>query len=188
VSRHSQAGKEKQKVWMTGRRRPSPCGRSPWLAWPPFLWRRLMARCNASRSGSRTEARRVCRRLKEDGPDGLAREIRSSGAVGYLHWPGSLDYTLRYAYHVPRPEGGQDLVLATDSPVQEWWESGHSMPASNSGITAIQLRLNNDGQGEGKLAMPTKVTAGRGAKTFLLADYDKQPVALTDVRRDRVTG
>jgi hypothetical protein len=126
--------------------------------------------------------------MKEDGPDGLAREIRSSGAVGYLHWPGSLDYTLRYAYHVPRPEGGQDLVLATDSPVQQWWESGHSMPASNSGITVIQLRLNNDGQGEGKLAMPTKVTAGRDAKTFLLDDYDKQPVVLTDVRRDRVTG
>jgi len=134
------------------------------------------------------ERERVLLAMNENGPDGLARAVRSSGAVGYLHWPGSLDYTLRYAYPVPRPDGGQDVVLATDSPVQQWWESSRSSPPAYTGITVIQLRLNNDGQGEGKLAMPGMVTAGRDSKTFLLADYDKRRVVLTDVRRDRVTG
>jgi hypothetical protein len=63
-----------------------------------------------------------------------------------------------------------------------------SLPVTYTGITVIQLPLNDDGQREGKLATPAMAKAGRDSKTFLFIDYDKRRVVLTDVRRDRVTG
>src|SRR5262245_12040408 len=42
---------------------------------------------------------RVLAGLKE-GPNQLSEEIREGYAVGYIDWPGGLQYTLRYAYQV----------------------------------------------------------------------------------------
>ena len=46
------------------------------------------------------ERDRVLSALREHGPDKLADAIRMAYAVGYMHWPGGLDYTLRYAYRI----------------------------------------------------------------------------------------
>ena len=103
-------------------------------------------------------------------------------AVGYMHWPGGLDYTLRYAYRIQRPDGGEDVVLATDQPISLWWDSGYSTPSASQSIV-IQLRLNKDGRGEGKLG--TKVVASQNAKTFVVDDFATLPATLLDVQRER---
>ncbi len=131
-----------------------------------------------------TDAERqdVLTALKEGGPKGLTRAIGRSKAVGYIHWPGNIEYTLRYAWRVPRPDGGVDLVLATDTPVSEWWNRPHASVGPADEGTVIEVRVDKDGRGEGKLASADKVTEPAAAKTFVLSDYDKMPAVLTDVR------
>src|SRR5437867_1761590 len=99
------------------------------------------------------ERDRLLSALRE-GPNKLADAIRAGYAVGYMHWPGGLDYTLRYAYRVPRSDGGEDVILGTDQPIRLWWDTESGTPLSSQS-TVIQLRLNKDGRGEGKLG--TKV-------------------------------
>ena len=117
-----------------------------------------------------------------DGPDKLAEAIRAGYAVGYMHWPGGLEYTLRYAYRVPNSNGSEDVVLGTDQPISLWWESGGATPPLSQS-TVVQLRLNKDGRGEGKLG--TRVTTHQHAKTFVIEDFDTLPATLIDVQRER---
>lgn len=93
----------------------------------------------------------------------------------------------RYADRIPRPDGGEDVVLATDRPVWLWWE-GNSTPVTPLAVsqgTIVQLRLGKDGRGEGKLSPVVTVRASKEGKTIALEDYAKQPVVLTDVQRER---
>jgi len=125
--------------------------------------------------------------FKEQGADGLAKAIASSTAVGYLHWPGNLDYTLRYAHRVARPDGGEEIVLATDTPVRMWWVGQESAPASLSLPTIIEVRIGKDGRGEGKIGQPSSVAENQQGHPFALRDFDRERAVLTDVRRERAS-
>jgi len=77
-------------------------------------------------------------------------------------------------------------MLATEYPVNLWWDPAlGAPPTSFGGGTLIQLQLNKDGRGEGKVSVGTKVSASRDGRAFVIEDYAKQPVVLTDVQRDR---
>ena len=69
-----------------------------------------------------SERDRLLSVLKTDGPDKLAESFRQGRVAGYIAWPGHLDYTIRFAYRMPRPDGGEDVILATDYPVHVWWD------------------------------------------------------------------
>lgn len=133
------------------------------------------------------ERREAMTALKEDGAAGLTRTIARNNAVGYIHWPGNLEYTLRYAWRVPRPDGGADLVLATDTPVSEWWTGQHASAPPNDEGTVIEVRVNSDGHGQGKLASIDKVTQ-QGTTTFVLSGFDTLPALMTDVKRAQAAG
>jgi hypothetical protein len=49
----------------------------------------------------------------------------------------------------------------------------------------IELRLNADGQGEGKMSVATKIIHDKDHNTITLENYDIQPVQLTNVKRVR---
>jgi hypothetical protein len=126
--------------------------------------------------------------LKEGGSDKLAEAFRVGPFAGYINLPGNLQYTIRFAYRMSRADGGEDVILATDYPVHLWWDPAlGAAPTSFAHGTVIQLQLNRDGRGEGKLSVGTKLSATKDGKLFALEDYAKQPVVLTDVRRERTT-
>lgn len=127
------------------------------------------------------ERDRVLSDLREKGPGKLVDAIRKEYAVGYLHWPGHQDYTLRYASRVVRSDGGEDVIVATDWPVRMWWDLSRRPDAPDPVV--IQLRLDQDGRGEGKLS--TKVVAPQGEKTLVLDDFATLPSILIDVQRER---
>ena len=47
----------------------------------------------------------------------------------------------------------------------------------------IELRLNGEGEGEGKMSLATKVIYDRERNSVTLENYDLQPVLLTNVKR-----
>lgn len=134
-----------------------------------------------NRWADEAERDRVLSILRDNGADKLGEAVCAASDAGYLHWPGYLDYIVRYAQRIPRPDGGEDVVLARDRPIWLWWESASATPAQCQSTTVIQLRLNKDGRGEGKVSLATKVNVNNEAKTFTLEDYAKQPVVMTDV-------
>jgi hypothetical protein len=118
----------------------------------------------------------------EEGPEKLTNAVWDSRMVGYMHWPGNLQYTIRYAYKTTRPDG-EDIVLATERPISLFWDD-KAKPELH-GYNVIQLRLDKSGHGEGKLG--TKLSPNKSTKTFVLDNYAAQPPLLTDVRRETPT-
>jgi hypothetical protein len=119
-----------------------------------------------------------------NGPKELSHPIASSYAIGYVEWPGALQYILRYAARTTRPDGTQDIVLATDRPMTVWWDGAPKPGAAAEGAyTVIQLRLDKSGKGEGKLSIAENVAADKTAKTIVIEDFGTRPTLLTNVQR-----
>lgn len=117
--------------------------------------------------------------LKERGPDALLEALRDQPEVGHLRSPDSLGYPLRYADQQPLPDGGRRIVLATDRPIG-FWETWQSSRTLEYPFTVIELHMNGDGAGEGKISLATKVIPVRDR--ILLENWAVTPVQLTNVQ------
>lgn len=109
--------------------------------------------------------------------------LKDPGLVGWIHLPGGLDHTIRYARRVTRPDGSVDIVALAEGAVWVWWtpEGNAAGTATNKyPFTAIQIHLPKTGAGEGKLSV-TNVAADKDAG-IVIGDYAQQQALLTDVR------
>jgi hypothetical protein len=127
------------------------------------------------------EARdRLMATFRENGASGLLKALQSEPPVGNIRAPGSLSYDLRYARQLPGEEGGRRIVLATDRPIG-FAEAANNSRTIDYPFTLVELRLDKDGHGEGKLSVATKLTLNDNV--LVIEDYADQPVMLTDVRK-----
>jgi hypothetical protein len=122
--------------------------------------------------------------LFEKGPEKLLDVLRDLPKVGYFKTPESLAYDIHYAQRTPLPDRGERVVLATDRHIR-FWEVARGARTTDYPFTIIELRLNGDGRGEGKLSLATKVIADKKDNTVVLENWGTQPVLLKDVRRER---
>ena len=130
------------------------------------------------------ERNRVLEIVKERGNEQLLEAFRETGAIGYLRWPGGLEYAVRYAHRTTRPDGGSDVVLVVDRPLWVWWPAGVNVaPSSDARFSIVQIRLDRNGRGEGRVANGTGFATNPQAGVQL-TEFDTRPVLLTDVRRD----
>ena len=127
-----------------------------------------------------SERDRLMEIFRSKGPDGLLDALRDLPRVGYLRTPDSLAYDLRYARQMPGEDGGRRIVLITDRPIG-FWEARNRPRTIDYPFTLIEMRLNGDGRGEGKLSIATKITLN--GDVLVLEDYANQPVMLNDIRR-----
>lgn len=118
--------------------------------------------------------------FRKDGGSGLLKVLQAEPPVGTISTPGSLSYDLRYARALPGEEGGRRLVLATDRPIG-FMEAQNSSRTLDYPFTLIELRLDKDGRGEGKLSYATKLTLKDNV--LVIENYANQPVMLNDVRK-----
>ena len=134
-----------------------------------------------NRWSTAAESQRLMTVLKEKGASRLLDALQDAKSVGTIRTPGNLAYDLRFASAEPGEDGGTRIFLVTDRPVS-YWEAVNRPRVSDYPFTFIELRLNPRGDGEGKLALATKII-DRGGKTIELENYDGQPIALSEVRR-----
>ncbi|MEO8074825.1 MAG: hypothetical protein ABI818_00765 [Acidobacteriota bacterium] len=113
-------------------------------------------------------------------PDELLKALQKEPAVGRISTPGSLAYDLRYARQTPGQDGGRQIVLATDRPIG-FWEAQSGSRTLDYPVTRIELHVDKDGHGEGKLAIAVKPTLNENV--LVLEDYAQLPVMLTNVHR-----
>ena len=130
------------------------------------------------------ERDRLLTTLLERGPEKLLDVLQKMPRVGYIRTPNSVGWDLHFARRTSLPDRGERVVLATDRPIG-FWEAANHPRSLDYPFTVIEIRLNADGEGEGKMSIATKITADNDSKTVVLEDYGSQPVMLTSVRRER---
>ena len=125
------------------------------------------------------------RTLLDKGPEKLLDTLQDMPRLGFIRATnGGLGYDLRYALKEKGEDGGERIVLATDRRIG-FWEASHQPRSIDYPFTVIEMHLNADGEGEGKLSLATKITLEKDSKTIVLEDYGNQPVLLTSVKRER---
>jgi hypothetical protein len=135
-----------------------------------------------TRWSTEAERARLISTLKSQGPDKLLDELKDMQPVGTIRTPDSLAYDLRYAHQSPAPDGGRQIVLATDRPIG-FWEASHQPRTIQYPFTVIQMQIGADGRGKGTLSYATKITAH--GNVIELENFATQPVMLTDIKAEK---
>ena len=124
--------------------------------------------------------------MVEKGPEKLLDALQDARPVGHFGAPGNLSWDLRFARRVALPEGGERVVLVTDRRIGVW-EAANQPRSIDYPFTVIELRLNKDGVGEGKMSLATKIIADKENNIVTLENYDIQPVMLNNIRREKAS-
>ena len=103
--------------------------------------------------------------------------------VGGIRTPESLAWDLRYAYQTKLDEGGRRIVLATDRPIG-FREARNSSRSMDYPFTIIEIHLNANDEGEGKILAGTKIYIDK-EKNLVLENYGTQPVRFNNIRRQK---
>ena len=120
--------------------------------------------------------------LEERGPDALLAAMRKTKSVGRIYTTGNLGYDLRFAYQVPLATGGRRIVIGTDRPLS-FYEASSRPRSADYPFTILEMRVDENGRGQGKLVVASKVTAM--GETIELENYTTTPVQLMQVRLDK---
>jgi hypothetical protein len=124
--------------------------------------------------------------MMEKGPDKLLDALQGMPRIGYFRTPNSIGWDLHFARKMPGADGGERVVLVTDRRI-EFWEAANQPRSIDYPFTVIELRLNADGEGEGKMSLATKIIADKEANIVTLENFDLQPVMLSHVKHERAS-
>jgi hypothetical protein len=131
-----------------------------------------------STPGERTKLQQT---LFKKGQDALLDALRDMRSVGRIYTPGSIGYDLRFAEQRSLPDGGRELIFATDRPMS-FWELTNRPRSSQYPFTWVQFRLGPDGRGEGKIAVAARITGEEADDLIEVEDFAIQPVRLENIR------
>ena len=106
--------------------------------------------------------------------------------AGYFRAPGHVGIDIHFARRVPQPDGGERVVLVTDRRIG-FWEATNRPRSIDYPFTVIELRMNDEGEGEGKMSLATRIIADKENNIVTLENYGTQPVLLNNVRRERAS-
>jgi hypothetical protein len=120
--------------------------------------------------------------LADRGQRGLLEALRAMPRAGVVRSPGSFGIELRYAYRVVSPDKTETIVLLAQRPIDAQFQAQRP-GVTNYPFTMAELKLDAKGEGEGALSLATKLTAASERGFARGQDYDKQPMALTQVKR-----
>jgi hypothetical protein len=115
------------------------------------------------------------------GPERLLDALQDMPRAGSIKTPDSLGWDLHFARRTPVADGGERVLLATDRRIG-FWEAANQPRSIDYPFTIVELRLNRDGEGEGKISLATKIIADKENNIVTLENYDLQPVMLTGIK------
>jgi hypothetical protein len=117
--------------------------------------------------------------VKEKGADGLLDAIRKMDEIGRIQSGGSLGYPLRFAREVPLSGGGRRIIIGTDRRMS-FLEVREQPRSVEYPFVVVDIRLNADGKGVGKLMPLAKINTDVD-HIVEIENYASEPVRLTSV-------
>jgi len=118
--------------------------------------------------------------LRTRGADKMLNDLQKAPRVGYIRTPDRIGWDIHFASVSPTEDGGQQIVLATDRPIR-FWEAANLTRTLRYPFTVIEIHLDKNGKGEGKMSVATKISLSKDGKTLELENYSTQPVLLEKV-------
>jgi hypothetical protein len=129
----------------------------------------------------------------EKGQDGLLKVLQKQPVKGRLRMPNRrgpdptqtrLGWDLRYAMQSPLEDGGTRILIATDR-YMSFEEVRQNARSVEYPFTFVEIHLNKDGEGQGKLAVATQLQFDKKKNTIIFENYSSEPVRLTNVKVDK---
>jgi hypothetical protein len=139
-----------------------------------------------NRWASARDEEALSRILVADGPEALLDAVRDTAAAGSIQSPGSLSWSLRFAWQQRTADGGRRIVILTDRPIGGW-EILLGSPTLEYPFSVIELWLDGSGEGEGTLSVATQIAIDPDDGLVNVEGYDPQGVGLTRVTSRRPT-
>jgi hypothetical protein len=124
--------------------------------------------------------------VTQKGPEKLLDALQDMPAVGHFGVTGNLGWDIHFARRMPLPDGGERVVLITDRRIG-FWEETNQPRSIDYPFTFIDIRVNRDGQGEGKMSLATKVIYDKKENMISLENFETSPVQITNVKRETMT-
>jgi len=119
--------------------------------------------------------------LREGGTDVLLRALQKiKEPAGYIRSTGSVGYPLRFAREIQGSDGGRRIIVATDRYVS-FLEATTQPRTIDYPFMLIDIRLDANGKGQGKLMPLAKVTESED-HVVEIENYASEPVRLNEVR------
>jgi len=128
------------------------------------------------------ERERLVETLRTKGSRALLDELSDARSVGTIRTPDTLAYDLRYAHETRTPDGGRQIVLATDRPIG-FWEAASNARTLDYPFAVIQMQFGPEGVGKGTLSYATKIRAY--GNIIELENFSISPILLRDIRSTR---
>jgi hypothetical protein len=135
------------------------------------------------------ERARLIDTMLTKGSDALLRQLQKAPVKGRFRIPGqrqpdphhlALGLDIRYARQTPLPEGGRRIILAMDRYIG--MAEARNQPRSiDYPFTLMEIRVDKDGKGEGKMAIATKISFDKKKNAIELENYSSEPVRLNNV-------
>jgi hypothetical protein len=122
--------------------------------------------------------------LFKKGQDGLLEALRDMRSVGRIYTPGSIGYDLRYAEERKLPDGGREIILATDRPMS-FREIVERPLSAEYPFTWVQFKIGSDGTGEGKLAVAARIVGEEADDLIEVQDFAISPVRLQNIKSSK---
>jgi hypothetical protein len=136
------------------------------------------------------ERERLITTVLEKGSDALLRELQKAPVKGRFRIPTArqpdphhlaLGLDLHYAWQSPLDDGGRRIVIATDRYIG--FQEARSQPRTiDYPITLIEIRVDKEGNGVGKMAVATKISFDKKKNQIELENYSSEPVRLNNVK------
>jgi hypothetical protein len=112
----------------------------------------------------------------------LLKALQKMPKAGFIRTPNTLAWDLRYARQNPMEDGsGRQIVVATDRPIG-FWEARNQPRSMDYPFTILEMRLNKENKGEGKMLAGTQIYIDKKTKNLVLENYGQQPVRLNEIR------
>jgi hypothetical protein len=118
--------------------------------------------------------------LRTQGADNLLSNLQKAPPVGTIRTPDRIGWDLHYAWETPTDDGGRRIFIATDRPIR-FWEAANLTRTYHYPFTLIEIHLDKNGKGEGRMSVATKISLSKDGKTIELENYTTQPVLLEQV-------
>ena len=136
---------------------------------------------SVTRWSTEAERARLQQTLFKKGQEALVEELRDMRSVGRIYAPGTIGYDLRYSEQRALPDGGREIILATDRPMS-FREIVNQPISSQYPFTWVQFTMKPDGTGEGKLAVRARITGEEADDLIEVEDFAIHPVRLQSIR------
>jgi len=112
----------------------------------------------------------------------LVDALQDMKSVGSIRTPQTLAWDLRYARQFKLPEGGRRIVLVTDRPIG-FREAANSTRSMDYPFSILEIRLNANDEGEGKIFSGSKIYVEDGE--MVVENWGTQPTRFTNIKKQK---